>query len=80
MGGLRNNMQQEILSNIFVEVQIKDYKSLFDELKIGDLILNRKRDKVELVISSLDENFLIQNEVSASLGNFGCHLYRQDAY
>ena len=46
-------------------------------IKKGDLLIHESTKMLELVIASEDENYLIQNEVYALLGNFGCDLYRK---
>lgn len=47
------------------------------QLQIGDRIMSPDGTKLELTITSLDEQFLIDHEVNALLGNFNCKLMRK---
>lgn len=56
------------------EVEYIDWSSL----QIGDIIKHPKEDKIEIVITSLDNQFLIDNEVDVLMGCYNCRLFRNE--
>lgn len=48
-----------------------------EDLKINDLIVNVAPYSIELVITDLSDEFMIQNEVSCLINNSGCVVYRE---
>ena len=53
-----------------------------DKFQIGDIIVHNENGlpKVELEITDLSEDFMIQNEVSTLLNNNGCQLFRKEKW
>ncbi len=47
------------------------------DLKIGDVILSPDLKTVELIITDLSDDFMIQNEISCLIGNNSCHVFRK---
>lgn len=46
------------------------------DLEIGDIIISRNGQTIELHIIDLSDDFMIQNEVNCLINNNGCHVYR----
>jgi hypothetical protein len=67
-------MEEYVISN-YKEVSIT---SIVD-LKIGDLIYHKKSKKLDHVIVSLTNQFLLENETNACIFNFGCVVLRENS-